>query len=657
MNELSIPIESLVNYSIKNRTLQFSGKDIKIDFEVLNTNGIVRQISNAYHISSFDLFAPYFLHKYKEILKSQLTNDFNSYVQFLNKIEEDFNKDSYVHDFASLNTELWMCAILEANHKNDINFIDFTSNLDIEADFGILHIYISALGKALKKLNLTDHLYFELITIVFELLGKKENNDLYIYEFIGGIHDLVLLKEATGECCFEMAIQNEKAKVSVIIPIVAGLYELQGDFFKEKLAPLLDNKKYSSEILSGLAGTRHIELQDAKLFLNIFRKYKNSINADILQLSMLIISILKSDALKESNNEISEVFESLEEITDLEIHDINLRVFREIVLLKNHTDKKIDFVKTFISKSYFVLADNIRLIGYLFGSKSDITQLKEILHCIADFCPFQSIMNAIKNNIVSSRNSDKESFDKLVVELLISNKASRRFLGHDIFCNLQTNTYIFNYNILDLAPIDQYKLFVTVLQDFREPKFIVPPLLPLLKSTSTFVRETLLFKLEEYSESYGSDVVRILNKYLDSSYENHEAISDRIDTYNKDFIKEYITVKDGIKELDPYYTQNKIFVGYNRAFNRHFSSKISQNVENGSLMSFIPTIKLLKNGGWKNQESDNISKLTTIKSRAMSLPRTYFIYPEKFDYYFGNIQQEDWPINMFDEVNKILNDE
>ena len=107
-------------------------------------------------------------------------------------------------------------------------------------------------------------------------------------------------------------------------------------------------------------------------------------------------------------------------------------------------------------------------------------------------------------------------FDEFLINYLINDLSLLRRVALNIIQSLTNNKYLFDYDIASLKPIEQYKLWVTLLQRYNDPQISIPPLLPLLKSGSVFICEVFICKLEEYAINFGESLFRTLRKIFRS---------------------------------------------------------------------------------------------------------------------------------------------
>jgi hypothetical protein len=232
-------------------------------------------------------------------------------------------------------------------------------------------------------------------------------------------------------------------------------------------------------------------------------------------------------------------------------------------------------------------------------------------------------------------------------------------MGLDLFNKLSTSSpYIFSIDILSLLPITQYRLWVSLTQDFKEPKYYIPSILSLIDSKSDLVKESFLCKLEEHSEDYGGHIIEVLEMHLDKQNTKHIEVLERIRQYMVDFYSTYINLKGPIKEFNPYYTDNKAVRLFNELHFKKMSDTIHKGAEKNSFLSVLgaDTVQLSKGGGFRFGNKGEISKLGSFAS-SFSLPRSYFINHNKFELEQGFEMRRDWTNEEFETIQNIIDDE
>lgn len=325
------------------------------------------------------------------------------------------------------------------------------------------------------------------------------------------------------------------------------------------------------------------------------------------------------------------------------LYDENSLVFilQEIVSLENYDTKRVKILENIIYQPHFSLDSHMFSVVHFFWKTHNISYLQQILVAISKSQPFKNIATHFNSEFDEF---DSIEFDNMLIDLLTDNNARLRFIAMDIFDNLPYNK--FNINIIELEPIKQYKLWVSLCHTYKEPKHIIPFLIPLLESGSITVKESFVTKLKEYSENYGGHLTEVLEESLDINNQNHQQILKSIVDYMNDYYDKNINVKRNIKELSPYHSSNKILNDFNNFFNKKMRRGINKETDANSFLGFATTIQLAKGGGWKRGENNEIMKLAKIET-SMALPRNYFIDPNRYELEESQEQQIDWKDDDF----------
>jgi hypothetical protein len=97
-----------------------------------------------------------------------------------------------------------------------------------------------------------------------------------------------------------------------------------------------------------------------------------------------------------------------------------------------------------------------------------------------------------------------------------------------------------------------------------------------------------------------------------------------------------------VKELNPLYTQSKLYEIYQEGFGDSLSSNLEDSVEDkSSFLSLFTPVTLAKGGGWKHEKGGQVSQLSSIGT-SFQFPREYYIRPETFDFENRVSYTENW---------------
>jgi len=242
-------------------------------------------------------------------------------------------------------------------------------------------------------------------------------------------------------------------------------------------------------------------------------------------------------------------------------------------------------------------------------------------------------------------NEAANDFSTGVIELLIHDEGSIRLSGSKIIKSASNvyGNFTFAVDLLTLPPLDQYKLWVSVLHSDFDIERALPAVISIRKSQSQFVAEVFKLKLEYEIENYGSIIIEILEDHADPNDTDDNELLARLKLKNEHVI-EKLKLKSAISEFNPYLTQSKLINSFNNTWGAKFNNSIQKSVDKGSILrQMATTIILAKGGGWKHEDeaTDKIGKLAKIET-GLVLPRQHTISPNKYDYEIKAWYIEDW---------------
>ncbi len=654
--KLDSNLSLIVNYSIENKTLIFSQEIEGVDLNLLRSERILNQNTVADNLK----FAFKFFARYRELLNIESDEDFTSYTQAIAGIKKDFNDKKHVQGFSKLERELWQVAVIDANETYNETFASYIESLSLENRKKEMRLFYAGYSAAIQWIQVQVDLFCDNAQQLIKWTKEEDEYNLPLGRILNGIRNKIFEDSSFGMGCFDHLISLKDFDTDLMIPVITGLYDKFGiSFYEEHLSLYVLDKIFSVPIICGLSNSNNIIDVDAKLFLSIFQKSNKKDSEILIHLSKLLFAILNSSNLSEESQYKNECIQHLEELISVNNPNLIRYILRESQYLETQIDTLQGLIVKLINQPHFQIDEYLTRINHVLWNSEDINFFRRVLFTLAENCQFEFVAKKLNSSIHKFLEKQKMGFDELLVDLLIQDKPYHRFIGFDIFNDVTPldGCYFFDFDILSLEPLSQYKLWVSILIGYKEPKSSIPCLLPLLKSRSEFIKEAFICKLEEYSENYGGGLTEVLRDNLDINDTENKIIFERIEKYMYDYFESHSKIKFDIKELNPQYTQNRIFVEFNKGYSRGFN-KIRQKVseESNSFLNFFNTVHLLKGGGWKMEGKDDISQLARI-GVSYSLPRRSFIEPEHFDWEQSAELTKDWSDGYFSEIISILENE
>lgn len=638
-------ISSLVDFLIEQKKLQYLVSETTFD-ERLFANNILKIEANKISIKDFRSISSHFILKYKEKLNFKLSDNFKNNVNFLKLVKDDFTCNGYVQDYHILEKEIWKSIVKESNSEYKCSFNNYLNEDKPEGIFG----FIDAYSDLLTELDLTENEIFENAIILTEITKSDANYNAPLGNVLSGLKNKCKTDYENGIKLLKKSLTLNDDKENIISAIVSGLYEnKRNDFYESLLKQLIQEETKLNPILFGLSSVSEISISDCDLFIKMINGYGKRETYIISTLS-IVFSILKSSNTQHHNF----CFKELE--SAIENEKAAYYILHNVSFLENYSQEKTNVIIKLVNQDYFTIEKYINAISQIFWSVKEFNSFKSVILCILENKPFEKFIKAFQSYFHSV---DAVELDKFIIELLIDNSANKRHTGIELFDELSFHQpYRFSFNILDLMPITQYKLWVALTQDFHEPKKRLSALLPLIESKSDLVKESFICKLEEISEDYGGHVTKVLEDNLDKKKPNYSIVIERVKKYIEDYFSKNIDLKRSILELNPYYTKYKSIKKYNELFSKKMNKTVEKGARENSFLSILGTntIQLSKGGGWRIGTKKEISQLGQVGA-SFAMPRGYFINPNEFELSKGFELRQDWTDDEFIDINTILENE
>lgn len=645
-------ISSFIDTVVQLKKLQFSTNETDFDSLLFEKN-ILKLEKDKISISNYDSISSLFIEKYKEKLDFKISTEFDANAEFINKIKEDFTINGYVPDYHLLEKELWRTIIKESNSKYECSFSEYLKSIDNENKPEGIIKFIYAYSELLSVLSITVDAIFQNGIILLNLTKSDAQYNVDLATVLSGIRNKCKSDYKQGLVLLQKSFSVEEDKENLITTIVAGLYENKGiNFYNTHLKDLVEKEHKQNPIFFGLSNISEITEIECKLFIELIKKY-NKKDSLIISILSLVFSILTSNNTKYHGFCFKELASAIKN------QKTAYYILSNLDRLKNCSKEKTDIVIKLINQDYFSIEKYINPISNVFWHLKEFDSFKNIVISIIEKKPFEKFIKSFDSYFHSS---DKIELDKFTIDLLTNNQASKRTVGVEMFNQLSNyNPYRFTFNILELPYISQYKLWMSLTQDFHEPKNRLIALLPLIDSKSELIKESFICKLEEISEDYGGHVTNVLEENLNKDNPNYNLIIARIKKYIEDYYSKNIDIKNSISELNPYYTHHKSIRHFEKLFSKKMSESVDKGAKENSLFSILTnngsnTIQLSKGGGFRIGNKKEISQLGKIGT-SFTMPRSYFINPNKYELEKGFLMQQNWTDEEFSDINNLLDNE
>ncbi|WP_233899227.1 hypothetical protein [Tenacibaculum piscium] len=642
-------ISSFIDSAIQLKQLQFSPNETDFD-KLLFEKKILKLENDKISIADFDLISSCFLEKYKEKLDFKISVEFQINIDFIKDIKQDFTNNKYIPDYHILEKEFWKFIIKESNTIWNCNFNEHLKSLDKDNKSDRISDFTNAYSCLLPSLNLTSTVIFDNALIQTELTKSDAHYNVDLTAVLNGIKNKCKADYDIGLELLNKSLSVTEDKENLISYIVSGLYENKNiEFYDSVLNDLIQKEHKLNAIFFGLSNISKIEINECELFIKLINN-NNKKNLLIISVLSLVFSILKSNNTKYH----AFCFEELK--LAIENEKAAYYILNNLNIVNNYNKEKTEILIKLINQNYFSIEKYINPISNVFWHLKEFDSFKNVVLKIIEQKPFEKFIKSFESYFHSV---DKIELDKFTIDLLTSNLASKRTTGIEIFNQLSNyNAYRFTFNILELPYISQYKLWMSLTQDFHEPKNRLIALLPLIGSKSELIKESFLCKLEEISEDYGGHVSKVLEDNLNKDNPNYNLVTKRIKNYIEDYYGKNIDIKNSVSELNPYHTHYKHIKLFDELFSKKMSKSVDKGARENSLLSILGTntVQLSKGGGWRFGANKEISQLGKVGT-SFTMPRSYFVNPNKYELEIGFIVSQDWTDEDFVEIKNCLENE
>jgi hypothetical protein len=625
-------LTKLLEFVIEQKTFSFKESDISFECDFLLENEVLERQPNQIKVGNSLLFTKAFYEHFATKLNFTLTSDFQAAVKFYHKLQEEFKVErKVIMGITEQMRNLLIYLIKRINKEFGVTFEDFALSLKKDDEDGFLYEFNSSFFKCLDELEIEAENLYPTVIHLHEQVDSDVQYNMNLGELTKAIQHYCTQHPDKGVKLLELHHEKESEPiVNIHATILAGLYKSNREEELERIKKLVKEDINHVSIACAISAFEPENNSEATNLLDTIDSIKSVAVDYVINLPRLYVNFIANKNVSDSEI-LKRCFAKLKEL--LEFDHIGI---------KQNTLWQLHFVNGY-DEEVFKIIDSLNkapLEENLYKVVNDVLTSFEGQKYFFQFLRGYSVNNKMifeakkfEFPISKFKNDNPSNFGKHLIELLIDNDGGIRFIGKRILSHLRVvmhGNYQFEYDILNLTALEQYKLWVSVFQDSPEPKHSFPLLLPLRKSKYPFVAEAFICKLEQLIEIYTSSVVSVLKEHLDLTNDDDKKLLARIESKYEEFGR-YWDKKVKVKELNPLYTQSKLYEIYQEGFGDSLSNSMESVEDNSTLLNLFTTVTLAKGGGWKHEQGGQVSQLSTIGA-SFQFPREYHIRPERFDF-------------------------
>jgi hypothetical protein len=652
INELKNSISELIKYSIDSKKFKFEKSEFQFDISLLEANEILVGEESKLIISESAIYYSEFFNHFSSHLKFELTENINEAFDFISKIEDELKTDqpfntnvySFFKGFKSF-------VLFLVYKKFNTDFSAFIQTLNKESGH-ILYDFNYTYAKLVPFLNTpTNILYNNLNHLITGVTSDVQYNS-NLYEISNAIREFCKKNPEDGKALLQYSIEQPTIVHNLIIPVIGGLYEKNRELFWNEILELVKKPELRVSVICALSFTNALTNEEANKYYSTISSFENQIEEELFNLPKFFISQINNKAIDDESIKDS-CFLKLNELILNPNQKLRQVILNELSFVDGYDSKGIIVLKTLVGDASFD-KEQISLVGHVFIRNKDLLGFIDLITIYGEKFKLDFKAENFSSALYHFRQEFAENLSQEIIKLITNDSGAIRYIGVRIieYLTPHNGRFIFQTDILNCNAITQYKIWMSILGEIKEPKYTLPMLFPLLNSPYSFVREAFICKMEQLTEEYGSSVLETIETELDITNIDYSNIYNRIKNYSEFFWAE-ISKKRGIKELNPLYTQSDLYTLYSSNYGKSFNKNLSEGVEKKSIfMQFATTVVLAKGGGWKHEKKGKVEKLGQI-STSFQLPRSHFVNPESFDWEFRTNYFENWK-NKFKKWEAII---
>lgn len=625
-------LDNFCNYFLSSKKYQFKTEEFEFDHDQLIIDKILIKQGDHFEIADNLLIAKNVLSEFKRLFKFTSFDDPEQSKGFLKSIVEYF-LDDVLMGRTAFNDAMMRIAVSEFAKTDPEKFISFaeifkrTDRTIFQFIKGFDHVAPTLNNfSPLQLVRLYSWLYNESMTEAEDVV------DLVVGGLVKNLSEFCDANPKIAKALYETCVLCDPQQLQPFhVAILVSNYNHDHNFLSE-LKKLAGSNADQHTLISCLSNVKFDETTKYKEFVDIVESIENYTVEGKRWLSRFYATILEH--LDQSEKTLKQhCFERLLKLM-LCNPDLVAQTIFDLRFLNSLQVEVYEILSAFIEQGD-VPEHFGRMLRNMYPAFKKSDHFFLLLRKIALKLKGAFNPKDYSHAITLYQYQDAEECDENLCNLLIDDEGFVRYAATRLL-NLMSITdrkRSFSCDLLKRTAIEQYKLVVSITQGFHEPEYIVPFIAPLLDSPFTLVRDLVLHRLEILIENYFSAVIDTLEACLDNSNQVHLEYNERLMSYAKKF-SDNLEHKTPIKELDPRYNQSKYLQQYFQESRRKLSESLNKSVKENTLMSFLGDgndIMLAKGGGFYISEENKVQPLSSIKTE-MSLPREYYLAPERYDW-------------------------
>lgn len=636
----------VVSAVLESKTFSFDAEELELKGINLVESNLFQKVGKHFRVRANSDFTKKIVLRLELQFCPSYNSDFRSFYNFYQQIDQYFEVSGSNSQGRSSHIEaILQCLILKANKEFGIQFDSFIPKLWTEIDSFESFQLNSAFSKILGQLIIHPRkLHISLLHLYDNTAGDGGvNMDRGI--ITGGIQDYCENNHEEGKVLLELYEDGSgELIISHHAAALAGLYRYDEEQGIKRLGSYARIKEFQESVAAAIAVIEPNSCAKIESLLSVMDSMNWRLEPIMSYIPRAIVNFLNSE------------FTLAPELADSCFDKLGLVILSGNTHLSNNALFHLQFLKGYKSRVFDLLqllaSEEVEL-QYVSKQVDNLLRRLDCNDYLFNFIRLINIrsMNEFRSDILEfsldhfMRKHERE-FSKELIALLIDDDGMNRWKAQKIYSHFaitSLSSFLFKTDLTQLSALDQYKLLVSVLADFMEPRYCLASILPLRKTNYPLVFEILVSKIESLIENFSSSVLRECQKHLDPKSDLDKRIIERVKLEVEHF-DQYCEIKTDIAEFNPMSTKTSIYKEYTAVISDRMA-EISQAAEKNrdSFLDYFQTVRLAKGGRWIGIEDNRRTELNQFRS-SFQLPRDCYRIPQRFELEIVKGYSEDWSV-------------
>ncbi len=308
-----------------------------------------------------------------------------------------------------------------------------------------------------------------------------------------------------------------------------------------------------------------------------------------------------------------------------------------------HREKKYELLMNFTK------VDNkdkvvISIIEYALNTLKEPKLILKFIESWVLNHPIENYKEIFSYPLHEAYNRNPTGFIENYLSLLIHNKGKVRFYANnntDFIQITEKNKEIWKEHLWKLENNQLIKFINSILSGTFKLEERMKLVLILLHKKDDKIFKYILQRFVWLVHDYGGTVKETVETFLDNQNPLEKKFIDSFQIYYRKIVN-FWKKKNMIKEFNPYENQAVYASKFDKIFYKKQSEDSRKSVEKQSVFSqFCTKITISRGRKFKIGTNDQYSEMNELET-VLTMPRTYFIFPELYDYKRRQMLADDW---------------